>query len=164
MSADPLGGDLIAPFMRPEVLADMEETTLPTEHGLYLRSVAWWDQEDFEALTCDELAKLLPDEKDYVLTGDKPLLALVNGLPTDEDCARGFADPAVQRALVEVCRLEIPLIALDYDRLPELEEQRRTMRAQFNAAEAALMHELERATGYAHWSFLHRAFSAWMAQ
>jgi hypothetical protein len=168
---------LITPFLHPAVLADLDHTMLPTEEGLYLRTIDWWNQEDFLALTGDELAEMLPNEHDYTLGGRVTLAEIVNGLPTREDCMRAFADPAVERALVEVCKLEIPLVTLDIqhldramssgvfdkNRAPEFEAVRRALGQQLNVAQLQLMRDLERASGYAHWGFLHRAFSAWMA-
>jgi len=151
-------------FMDPTVLEDMEETTLPTEEGLYLRTADWWNQAGFLALTGDELAGMLPSERGYVLGGPETLERLVGGLPTRADCARAFSDERVRAWLVRVCSLEIPLLALDLETYAPGSPgmlARESMREAFTAAEYELMAELERASGYAHWRLLHGAFRAW---
>jgi hypothetical protein len=161
--------DDLGAFLVPAVLADLDDSLLPTEEGLWLRTVDWWEsQEGLFEMTGDELAAMLPDETLYALGGDVSLRDLVGGLPTREDVARGFADPGVYQAFVELCKLDVPLVAMDVEALErqndrEFQAQRQWLRDCTKLLREKLMVELERATGYPHWSFLHRVHSAWMA-
>lgn len=148
-----------------EALADV--LAMVTPEGLFERTSGWWEQDDFLALTGDELAALVPEagELGYAFGGGATLLEFVGGLPTLADCERGFASPEVARALERVVALELPINALG---LTPLEERSAEWAASFDqllaaqrASELDLARALESATGYAHWAILRRAFAAW---
>lgn len=150
-------------WIAPDALQDALDMVTP--QGLFERTGDWWSQEDFLALTGDDLARLLPDVEGYAFGGDGTLLDFVGALPLPEDCERGFADEEVQRALAAVAILEIPINALGMtpfdERTPEWQRDFDALVVAMRTRELDLARELERATGYAHWSILQRAFAAW---
>jgi hypothetical protein len=166
-------------LLNPSTLVELDDSTLPTEEGLFLRTLDWWESQVVEEteggeklrglfeLTGDELAAMLPDEMDYALGGDVSLRDLI-GTPTRDDIARAWTDDGVRDAFEALCRVDIPLLALDVEAMEsqqraKFEEFRGVLRARVHAAQAQLMVELERASGYPHWSFIHRVNTAWMA-
>lgn len=146
-----------------QALDDALEMVTPV--GLFDRTAGWWDQPDFLALTGDELAALLPASDGYAFGGERTLLDFVGPLPTIEDCERAFDDPGVLRELIRVALIELPVNKLGLTPLDERDEKWladfATLLDRQRAAELDLCRELERATGFAHWSVICRAFGAW---
>lgn len=136
-----------------------------TPEGLLERTGDWWNQDDFLALTGDELAALLPEENEYALGGKITLLELVGGMPTIADCHTAFESQDVRAKLQVLCSIEIVkncFYATNVDRrAASWQSDFNELLVAYRAAEMDLMRALERATGYPHWSFLQRAFVAW---
>lgn len=152
-------------WLDPSAMQDALDEVTP--QGMFERTGDWYDQPDFTSLTGDELARLVPNcvELGYSFGGDRTLLDFVGGLPSLADCERGFADVDVQRALAAVVMIEIPKSSLSLTPYSERSEQWQrdfdVLCAAYEQRELDLARELERVTGYAHWSILRRAFVAW---
>jgi len=147
---------------------EIEPGMLPTVDGLYELTVARFMDEEFLALTPARARELLPvdDEiPDSSLPGSL-VQALGIGLPTYEDCVRGFQRLSVKRLLTQVQTLSLAATSLEMTpierrtkeftaRLEELERNRATLTL-------ALMHELDCSTGYKSWSLLWSVYSEWV--
>lgn len=156
---------LVSPIEYVDPSAVDDALALVSPQGIFERTADWWNQEDFLALTGDELARLVPDAEGYAFGGSRTLLEFVGALPTLEDCERGFESKDVQRELVRVASLDLPINSLGLTPFDQRDEKWRadfaTLLESQRAAELDLARALERSTGFAHWSILCRAFGAW---
>lgn len=155
------------PLMNRDLGLDDDDSSAPTLDGLYARTAGWWDDEEFLALTGDEMSKLAPEVAGAYSGWTKPLSEILT-LPTREDCERAYADPVVRLVLARACAVELALNDLgmmthqNAGRAQLQERAKELLRETKEKAELELMSELERTTHYAHWTLLYRVHSAWM--
>lgn len=151
-----------------EPAEDFEE---PTADALYALTVARFTDESFRNLTSERAIALLPvDEADADLMRFPGTLdeVLVGGLPTRADVDLAFErSPTVRTLLEGVQGLDLLLAELDMiplaERSPGSQRARQVETVHLVRDELAtqLMLELERVTGYPHWSLLYRLRQAW---
>jgi len=147
---------------------ELDEECLPTEAGLLARTLGLWgEDQDFLSLTADQARGLLGPAlpKGYSLSGQATAVSSLGGLPTADDVRRGFQDDGVRHALERYQSSSVIAAELSWEDPKTSTRQSRAVREVYARAEIywrdRLMAELERATGYDHWTLLARLWAAW---
>jgi hypothetical protein len=132
----------------------------PTAAGLYARTVDLWSQPDFYTLTAQEAHDLLPLD-DAIPAVPGTMRQLVGDFPTEDECARAFAQPTVRGLLEQTCAAEVQLYALEAARNPAFDMAIDAQRRAFEADERDLMRELDRVSSWHNWALTHRLYAEW---
>lgn len=159
--------ELVAPLA---AAGEREEGYEATEDGLYAATLGRYLDEGFLNLTREEALDFIPidaAEAELAHLPGRLESLLAEGLPTRDDVARGFRSETVRTLLRGMQDLDLALVELDMvpleKRPPGSRLARQVETAHLVRDELALelMAELERVTGYPHWTLLHRAREAW---
>lgn len=121
---------------------ELDPGMYPTGEGLYARTTDLWSD-----------AQFLEDVPQV-----EALLHAFGWMPTREECERFAALPEVREKLEVVCRTELVALALD---ARVTKEAHAKMVAAFHAAERDLYAELDRTSGWPHWSEMDQLWKTW---